>query len=400
MSLLECIRVALEGIRTKKMRSFLTMLGIIIGVGAVIAMTSIGEGAKENISERIKGLGSNLLIVMPGRTVRPGGPAGALGSAKILETQDADAILAKCSAVAAVAPEASTGAVVKWTNKNTTTTITGVTPDYARVRNVAVATGSFFTARDLQKRRKVAVLGPDVADTLFGSVSPIGRKIKVGRVRFQVIGVTKSKGQSGFMSNDDQVFIPLTTAQQRLIGSKRVRTIYVQAKDEASMSLASKQISRVLSRRFSEDEFSVRNQAEILSTVQSTTQVFTLLLAAIASISLLVGGIGIMNIMLVSVTERTREIGIRKAIGARRGDILRQFLIESVVLSTLGGLLGVGLGLLGATGIAKLGKMTTLVPAYSVGVAFAFAMAVGLFFGIYPAAKAASLNPIEALRYE
>ncbi|MGE5508678.1 MAG: ABC transporter permease, partial [Chitinophagales bacterium] len=313
MNLRECIRLALKGIRNNKMRSFLTMLGVIIGVGAVIAMISIGEGAKQSISAQIQGLGSNLLIVMPGfQRGGAGGPRGAAGSANTLEADDVDAIRA-LSTVKKAAPVSNGGAVVKFANKSYTSSVIGTTPDYVEVRNLSLADGAFFTERDLKTRKKVAVIGPTVAEELFGAASPIGQKIKVGRLRFTVVGVTESKGQSGFTNNDDQVFIPLTTMQARLQGSRHIRTIYVEAQSEKVMDQATADITALLTKRKgSEDAFNVRNQAEILSTVQSTTQVFTLLLASIAGVSLLVGGIGIMNIMLVSVTERTREIGIRK----------------------------------------------------------------------------------------
>jgi putative ABC transport system permease protein len=402
MSFRECVRIAFEGIRNNKMRSFLTMLGVIIGVGAVIAMVSIGEGAKQSVSAQIQGLGSNLLIVMPGRTQgNPGGPAGASGSRNMLRAEDAEAIQKGAPSVKAVSPEVSRSVVVKLGSKSFTTQAIGTWPEYPEVRNLTIENGRYFTTKELKSRKKVAVLGPSVVEELFGQSDPVGQKIKLGGMSFTVVGTTKSKGQSGFMNNDDNVFVPLSTAQARLIGRRFVRTIYVEAKDEKSMDLASSEISAVLAKRFDNPEsFEIRNQAEILSAVQGTTQVFTLLLAAVAGISLLVGGIGIMNIMLVSVTERTREIGIRKAIGARRQDILRQFLVESMVLSTFGGAIGVLLGMLGSRGISQVAGWSTVVPLYSIVTAFGFAVAVGLFFGIYPAAKASRLNPIEALRYE
>ncbi|MDI6871968.1 MAG: ABC transporter permease [Bacillota bacterium] len=402
MNFAEAVRVALEGIRSNKMRSFLTMLGVIIGVGAVIAMISLGEGAKQSVSAQIQGLGSNLLIVMPGRMFGGAGTAsGARGSANVLKVAEVEAIKAGCPSVAEVAPETTRQYVVKWSDKTTTTSISGTSPEYPQVRNTQIARGKFFDARDVKQRARVAVLGPTVVEDLFGNVDPLGKSIMIGRMKFTVIGVTVAKGQSGFMDNDDRIFIPYSTAQRRLFGTDFFRTIYVEARDPDSMQQATEEISAVLTRRLgSSDSFTVRNQADILNTVQGTTQVFTLLLAGIASVSLLVGGIGIMNIMLVSVTERTREIGIRKAVGAKRRDILQQFLVESMVLSVLGGVVGILFGIGASALISKLGGWQTSVPTYSVVLSFGFSVAVGLFFGIYPAAKAARLDPIAALRYE
>ncbi|MGE5554188.1 MAG: ABC transporter permease [Betaproteobacteria bacterium] len=402
MSFVEAVRIALEGIRSNKMRSFLTMLGVIIGVGAVIAMVSIGEGAKQSVSAQIQGLGSNLLIVMPGRMFGGAGTAsGARGSANVLREAEVKAIKEGCPSVAEVAPETSRQYVVKWGGKTTTTSISGTSPEYPKVRNTPVARGGFFDTRDVKRRARVAVLGPTVVADLFGDVNPLGQSIMIGRQKFTVIGVTAAKGQTGFMDNDDRIYIPYSTAQRRLFGTDFFRTIYVEAKDSESMQQATEEISAVLTRRLGDSErFTVRNQADILNTVQATTQVFTFLLAGIASVSLLVGGIGIMNIMLVSVTERTREIGIRKAIGARQRDILQQFLVESMVLSVLGGVVGILLGVGASRLISRLAAWPTSVPSYSVVLAFGFSVAVGLFFGIYPAAKAARLDPIAALRYE
>lgn len=402
MSFLEAIRVALDGIRSNKMRSFLTMLGVIIGVGAVIAMVSIGEGAKRSISAQIQGLGSNLLIVMPGRMFGGAGSAGAArGSANVLREGEVQAIKEGSPSVAAVAPETTRMYVAKHGVNTTTTTISGTSPEYVRVRNAPVARGKFFDAVDVKRRARVAVLGPTVVADLFGEEDPVGESIKIGRTKFTVIGVMAAKGQSGPMDNDDRIYIPYSTAQRRLFGTDSFRTIYVEARDPESMQAAVQEVSAVLTSRLgSPDSFSVNNQADILNTVQSTTRVFTLLLAGIAGVSLLVGGIGIMNIMLVSVTERTREIGIRKAIGARRRAILQQFLVESMVLSVLGGAAGILFGVGISAFISRVAGWQTAVATYSVGVAFGVSVAIGLFFGIYPAAKAARLDPITALRYE
>ncbi|MFZ5924777.1 MAG: ABC transporter permease [Bacillota bacterium] len=402
MSLLEGIRVAVLSIASNKMRSGLTMLGVIIGVAAVVIMVAIGEGANLQVSAQIERLGSNLLIVMPGRTREPGlGVRGAFGSLNVLTMAEVEAIRDQCPSVLNVAPEISRSVSVKYGSGSVQTQVVATTPDYLPVRAFNVASGTFFTAEDVRMARKVAVVGQGVVDELFAGVDPIGQEIKIGHVRLRVIGVMEAKGQSGFINVDDAVYIPITTAQRRILGTDYIRTIYVQARDAKSMGAADDEITSVLTARLGgTEEFSVRNQADILSAAQDVTRVFTLLLAGIASVSLLVGGIGIMNIMLVSVTERTREIGIRKAVGARTLDILFQFLIESVVLSLLGGAIGIVLGILGAKVAARVAGWPAAVSMGSVVVPFCFALAVGLFFGMYPASRAGRLNPVEALRYE
>ncbi len=406
MNFAESVRVALRGLRANKLRSLLTMLGIIIGVSAVIVLVAIGQGARSSITGQIEGLGSNLLIVMPGQT-DSGGIRGGAGSLTNLTMDDVSAIQNKADAVQAVAPQAGRGVQVVLGNQNTSTQVVGTTPDFQAVRNSYPAVGRFFTSQQVMARAKVAVVGTTVVTNLLGdpNANIVGKIIQINRVPFQVIGVMESKGSSGFQDNDDQIFIPITTAQARLIGNDNVRTIFVEAKSPDLMDTASQQISRILrvQHKLTEnvpDDFSVRSQADILSTVQGVTQALTLLLGGIAGISLLVGGIGIMNIMLVSVTERTREIGIRKAIGAKKRDILFQFLIEAVVLSILGGVVGILLGGGGAMALSRLAGMPAEVSLASVSIAFCFSAAIGIIFGVFPAQKAARLDPIDALRYE
>ena len=403
MNLMEGLRVALAGLVANKLRSGLTMLGVIIGVGAVITMVGMGEGARRDIEQRIKSMGTNLLMVMPGAPRR--GPVwGGRGSSDSLKLADVAAIAEKIPTVSQTAPEISGAFQVKYRTRNTNVRITATTPSYPTVRNFAVQKGRFFTEREDRAARRLCTLGVEAAETLFAKRNPLGKQIKIKGIPFTIIGLMEEKG-AGFGSPDNQIFIPLTTGNRLLFGQDYVSNINVQTQSEADMEAATQQIERLLRQRHrlrpdQESDFNVRSQTEILSMMQETSKTFTLLLAGIASVSLLVGGIGIMNIMLVSVTERTREIGIRKALGARRQDILLQFLIEAVVLSVIGGLIGISLGLGGARLMTTLFGFKTLTTLKSILVAFCFAGAIGIFFGLYPASKASRLDPIEALRYE
>ncbi len=406
MNIFELLRVSLRALQANKLRSLLTMLGIIIGVAAVIAMVGIGNGASAQITSRIQGLGSNLLIITPGQT-DTGGVRGGFGSANTLVMTDVPKVQAAGPAVKEVAPATSRNVQVVYAQGNTSTTMTGTTPEYADIRNLNIAVGRFIDSQDVDNASRVAVVGPTVVEDLLGdpNANIIGKVIKLNNVPFQVVGVTASQGSSGFTNNDDMIFVPITTAQMRLIGNKYLRQIFVEASSADMMQTAQDEITAALERAHhiqagQPDDFSIMNQADILSTMQDVTQTMTMLLGGIAAISLLVGGIGIMNIMLVSVTERTREIGIRKAIGAKGKDILLQFLIESVVLSILGGGIGILLGFGGSRLVGKALKMTTSISPVSVIMAVGFSALIGIVFGVFPARKAAGMDPIEALRYE
>ncbi len=414
MRLDESLRIALRALSANKMRAVLTMLGIIIGVGAVIALMSVGEGVENFVTGQFEGLGSNLVFVVPGtfdqnvdRQPRSANLTykDALAIADPLAVQD----------VAAVAPEVERTLLVVRGKKQSFTSVGGVTPEYETVRNFYVAEGEFITPEAINSRSRVAVLGQSVAERLFPDGGyPIGQEIRIGNVPFRVVGVMEEKERSQFNDQNDVVFVPITTALYRLYrnrdsrGDYRISTVYVQVVDDQkeTLDVVIAQIEELLRQRHritfaDDDDFTVFAQADVVSIAQDVTQVLTIFLGAIAAISLLVGGIGIMNIMLVSVTERTREIGIRKAVGAKRRDVLIQFLIEAMVLSLIGGFIGIALGFVGSRIIASLTEnITPLVSLQTVLLATGFAAAVGLFFGIYPATRAAALNPIDALRYE
>ncbi|MDU4962517.1 MAG: ABC transporter permease [Sporomusaceae bacterium] len=401
----ESVAIALNALLGNKLRSILTMLGIIIGVGAVIAMISLGMGVRQQVQNSISGLGSNLIMVSPG-AARTAGVRQAAGSNTSLDMKDAQAIARDVSGVTAVAPAVSRQYQLVAGNQNWNTQVQGTTPEFLGVRNMTVEGGSFFTDRAVDARERVAVIGSTVAGSLFPNSSPIGQTIRINQSPFRVIGVLASKGQSaGGGDQDDIVLIPITTAQERLMGITYVQLINIQAESEAVIYQVQDEVTSLLRARHGlrtdqEDDFTVRNLVSVMETAAEATGTITLLLGNIAAISLLVGGIGIMNIMLVSVTERTREIGIRKALGAKHRDILLQFLIEAVVIGVLGGVIGILLGV-GASGIiSAFAGWNTVISPLSIAAAFAFSVAIGMFFGIYPAQKAARLDPIVALRYE
>jgi putative ABC transport system permease protein len=410
MSLLVCVRVALRALRANPLRSLLTMLGIIIGVGAVIAMVSVGAGAQERVAEQIRSLGSNVIIILPG-SVWSSGTRMGLGSRPTITEEDAAAIGREIRAVQASAPMRRGSGQVVWGNQNWSTVITGTTPTFEEARQWGVVSGRFYTPEENEGAAKVVLLGQTVVANLFEGSDPIGQVVRLRETPLTVVGVLERKGQSSWgQDQDDVVFIPITTAKKRVLGPSQprassVNVISIRVRDGESMKAAEEEIRDLLRQRhrlqsFQEDDFWVRNLSEMLQAEEESSRVLTMLLAAIASVSLLVGGIGIMNIMLVSVTERTREIGLRMAVGARGRDILTQFVIEALTLSLLGGSVGIALGLGGSWAIAYLAEWRTLVNGQAIGLAFASAAGVGIFFGYYPAHKAARLNPIEALRYE
>lgn len=390
-----------------KARSGLTILGIIIGIGSVIAMIAIGQGSQNTIQASIQSLGSNLILVMPGMQRGIGMQVSqGRGSAQTLTQEDANAISNNITLAQEVAPELSGRYQVTAKGTNTNTSVVGTTASYLAVRNVEISEGIFISDQNIKSLAKVAVLGPTVRDDIFGADSnPVGQTIRVKRINFKVIGVTQTKGGSGFSNQDDMIFIPLSTAQQFLTGSSYVSTISVQAIDENSMAEMQQQITALLLARHNISDptmadFSTLNQADIIATASSVTNIFTILLGSVAAISLVVGGIGIMNMMLTTVTERTREIGLRKAIGAKRKDINLQFLTEAIMLTFIGGVVGVIVGWLISFGVYKLGGIATKVSLLSIMLAFGVSAAIGIIFGYYPARRAAKLNPIEALRYE
>lgn len=406
MNFFELMKVSFRALYANKMRSILTMLGIIIGVFAVIVMVAIANGATQSVTSNIQGLGSNLLIVSPGQT-NTGGVRGGAGSANTLTMEDIPKVEAAGSAVKAVAPVVSTNAQVVYGSGNTSTSVMGTTEEYAAIRSIEIAQGRFLTPEDVNKSARVAVVGPNVVKNLFGDANAdiLGKNIKLNNVPYQVIGITVSQGSSGMTNNDDIIYAPISSVQSRLVGSKSVRQIYVEATSAELMTEAQGQVTYALQVAHKippgeSNDFTVTNQAEILESMEAVTQTMTLLLGGIAGISLLVGGIGVMNIMLVSVTERTREIGIRKAIGAREGDILAQFLIEAIVLSLIGGLIGILLGWGGSLIASSIFGVAANVSLSSVSMAFGFSALIGIVFGVVPARKAAAMNPIEALRYE
>lgn len=408
MELWQSLKIAFSALRVNKMRSILTMLGIIIGIASVIAMAAIGAGAERIISDQISSIGTNLIIVIPG-SMKAGGVQMGPGALPTLTIDDGRAIKAECPSVVAASPNIRTGGQIVFANQNWATQLTGITPDFLVVRDWPVTYGRPFTQSDVDGATKNCIIGQTIIKELFGSVDPLGKVIRIRKVPFRVIGVLKKKGQSPQGTDqDDVVLIPLTTAQRKVFGSpfpNAVGGIVVKARSKDVISRAEGEITALLRQRHhigskKDDDFTVKNLSEILSVAATSSRAMSLLLGAVASISLIVGGIGIMNIMLVSVTERTREIGIRMAVGASEEDILLQFLTEAVLLTLCGGIIGIGLGFVGATVVSKVFGWPTLVSIKAIGVAAVFSAAVGIFFGFYPARKASSLNPIDALRYE
>ena len=410
MNVIASVQVALRSLIANKLRSGLTMLGIIIGVGAVIALVAAGAGAQAQVSEQFESLGSNMLVVSPGAVSFRGISMGG-GSAESLTNDDVEAIAQLASAASAIAPEYSAwGQQVVYGNKNTQTTVLGVTPEYPTVRNWQVDRGRFIESLDITNQAKVAVLGATVAEELFEGtlVDPLGKRVKINRQNYQIVGLMAAKGVGGFQNLDDQVFIPLSTAQLKFggAGNTSLGGINVQVVSPEKMEWAQAELTAIMRASHGlaqgqADDFTVQDQTQIVETMQEIMSTFTVLLGSIAAISLLVGGIGVMNIMLVSVTERTREIGIRKAVGAKRRDIMAQFMVEAMVLAFLGGLIGVLAGYAGAQLVTPLmGGTRAVVTTDSVALALGVSVAVGLFFGLYPASRAARLNPIDALRFE
>ncbi len=399
------IRVAGDSIRKNKMRTLLTMLGIVIGVGAVIIMVAVGQGAQQGIANQIDALGTNLLIVTAGSSNQGGVSQGAQAFNR-LTVEDAEKLRSEGTLFAGVTPVVNTRTQVIGGGTNWRTTINGVSTDFQTIRDWQTQSGTFFTDTDVRGLRKVAVIGTTVAENLYPGTDPVGSQIQIRNVPFEIVGVLAPKGQNaGGQDQDDIVVIPYTTAQSRLSGNTRIWQVLVSATSPDDITAAQAEVRSIMreSHRIAEgddDDFTVRNQTEIASAAQGTTKIMTWLLASIASVSLIVGGIGIMNIMLVSVTERTREIGIRMAIGARGSDVLTQFLVESIVMSVLGGAVGLAVGVGGAQLLAHFTGWSTSVPVQAVALAIGFSAAVGVFFGYYPARKAAALAPINALRYE
>ncbi len=410
MSVWQSVRIAGRALRVNKLRSALTMLGIIIGVAAVIAMVGVGAGAQARVAEQIQSLGSNLIIVLSGSVTSSGIRLGT-GSQLTISEDDSTAIAREVPLVQASAPSVRGTAQVVYGNLNWATAIQGVTPDYFEAREWPVTDGRAISPEDVEGATKIALLGQTTALNLFGESEPLGQIIRIKKVPFTVVGVLSRKGQNSWgQDQDDVILIPISTAKKKVLGvsqanPRAVGSISIKVRADEDMAEAENQIRALLRQRhrlqpFQDDDFWLRNLSEVLQTQEESSKVMTYLLAAIASVSLLVGGIGIMNIMLVSVTERTREIGLRMAVGARRRHILLQFLIEAITLSLIGGIIGIALGLGGSRAISYFAEWRTLVAPESIVIAFGFAAGIGIFFGFYPARKASRLDPIEALRYE
>lgn len=400
--------MAIRSLKINKMRSILTSLGIIIGVSAVIIMLAVGSGASKKIAKDMESMGSNLLMIRSA-SANSGGVRMGFGTKPSLTLKDADAISKNCRGILAVAPYSSGTEQLTYGNQNWSTTVGGTTASYLFIRNYEISNGRNITGEDVQNNAKIAIIGNTVATELFGDVDPINKTMRIGSVPFKIIGLLKTKGQSGMgMDQDDLVFIPITTAQKKVFGTDfpgTVKMINVKATDSEILDTTQEDITDLLKKRHhigktQDDDFEIRNLAEMQETIKSSAKTMSILLGAIASVSLLVGGIGIMNIMLVSVTERTKEIGIRMAIGAKASDIRIQFLIESFLLSIIGGIVGVIIGVVGAKSIELFSSMSIAISWFSIALALGFSGAIGVLFGYYPAYKASLLNPIDALRYE
>lgn len=405
MNFQDILQETFLALSANKARSGLTILGIVIGIGSVIAMISIGQGASGQIKTSIEGLGSNLLTILPG-FIQPGRGivSSGRGAAQTLKNEDIQ-ILKQLAGVLYISPELNRRfQITSAVGNNTNSTVIGALPEYALARNVAIANGSFFTENQMRSMGRVTVIGPTVAEDLFRDNDPMGKTIRINKVNFKVIGVLKSKGSSGFFNPDDTVFVPLTTMQKILAGADFLSTIALSVENKELMPQVQEQATIALATKHRVDpqspDFSIVSQADILGTLTQITNTFTIFLAAVASISLIVGGIGIMNMMLTTVTERTREIGLRKAIGAKKKDISKQFLMEAVMLTFLGGVLGILLGWIISIAVSSFAGIATSVSISSIILAFGVSAAIGIIFGYYPARRAASLNPIEALRYE
>ena len=406
MKLKNQLKAAFRSLAKNKMRTFLTMLGIIIGVASVIAMLAIGQGSKESIQAQIANLGTNLLTVFPSASMT-GGVRMEAGSSIKMNLEDYNAVATRCSSVMYSTPCVRTGGQIVTTGQNWRTSVWGVYPDYFPIRNLKMESGDVWSAAEEKIGAKVCVVGHTVSNNLFGEGSdPVGRMVRVNNIPFKIIGIFEAKGQNAFGQDQDDIIIaPFSTIQSRMLTITYINSIMLSAKTEALIPEATEEITQVLKERHhlgaSEDpDFSIRSQADIANTATATSGILTILLASIASISLLVGGIGIMNIMLVSVTERTREIGIRMGVGARGRDVLLQFLIEALLISLIGGLLGIGIGILSSKIITSIMQWPVTITVQSILLAFIFSTVIGIFFGWYPARKAARLNPIDALRYE
>jgi len=405
MNWIEFFYISLNSLLANKIRAFLTMLGIIIGVAAVITMISLGQGAKKAVTDRLEALGTNLIYIRSGAP-HSRGVRMAAGTTQRLDEKDLKRLKAGCVTVDPIVPEIRGNRQVIYGNMNWNTTIIGTSPEYFKLRNYQLDEGDNFSHQDVNAMKRVAVIGPKVAENLFANVNPVGKTLRIGRMRFEVIGLTKSKGVSGgWLDFDDVILIPYTTAQKRIFGINHLSRLIAQIKDESMVQATYLEIEKILrkSHRLRPDhdnDFFIQSQSDFVQARQETTETFSYLLAGVAFVSLIVGGIGIMNIMLVSVTERTREIGVRMAVGARRSHILLQFIMESISLSLLGGLIGIGVGMGGSYVLSEFFGWNTLIAPEAVALSFFFAFAVGLFFGIYPARKASLLDPIEALRYE